>query len=49
MYQDDWRVRSNITFSYGLRFETQNHIHDHADLAPRLGFAWGVGGRKISA
>ncbi|MGC1654399.1 MAG: carboxypeptidase regulatory-like domain-containing protein, partial [Candidatus Sulfotelmatobacter sp.] len=44
--QDDWRVRSNITFSYGLRFETQNHIHDHADLAPRLGMAWGVGGRK---
>jgi Carboxypeptidase regulatory-like domain len=44
--QDDWRVRSNITFSYGLRFETQNYIHDHADLAPRLGIAWGVGGRS---
>ncbi len=45
-YQDDWRVRSNITFSYGLRFETQNGIQDHADLAPRLGLAWGVGGRS---
>jgi hypothetical protein len=44
--QDDWRVRSNITFSYGLRFETQNHIRDHADLGPRLGLAWGVGGRN---
>ncbi|MGA8215248.1 MAG: carboxypeptidase regulatory-like domain-containing protein [Candidatus Sulfotelmatobacter sp.] len=44
--QDDWRLRSNITFSYGLRFETQNHIRDHADLAPRLGLAWGVGGRN---
>ena len=43
--QDDWRVRSNITFSYGLRYETQNDIHDHVDLAPRLGLAWGVGGR----
>ncbi|HEY6337148.1 MAG TPA: carboxypeptidase regulatory-like domain-containing protein [Candidatus Sulfotelmatobacter sp.] len=44
--QDDWRVRPNITLSIGLRFETQNDIHDHADLAPRLGFAWGVHGRS---
>ena len=44
--QDDWRVRSNITFSFGLRYETQNHIRDHVDLAPRLGLAWGVGGRS---
>ena len=44
--QDDWRVRSNITFSFGLRYETQNHIRDHVDLAPRMGIAWGVGGRS---
>jgi ligand-binding SRPBCC domain-containing protein len=43
--QDDWRVRPNITISSGLRFETQNAIHDRGDWAPRLGFAWGVGGR----
>jgi hypothetical protein len=41
--QDDWRLRSNMTLSYGLRYETQNEIHDHADFAPRLGFAWGLG------
>jgi hypothetical protein len=45
-YQDDWKVRPNITFSYGLRFETQTGIQDHVDLAPRLGLAWGVGGRS---
>ena len=45
-FQDDWRVRPNITLSLGLRFETQNAIHDHNDWAPRLGFAWGVGGRS---
>jgi len=44
--EDDWRVRPNITVSYGLRFETQNHISDHADWAPRLGVAWGIGGGK---
>jgi hypothetical protein len=42
--QDDWKVRPNLTLSGGLRFETQNAIHDHADWAPRLGIAWGIGG-----
>jgi Carboxypeptidase regulatory-like domain len=41
---DDWRIRPNLTFSYGLRFETQNEIHDHHDFAPRLSIAWGVDG-----
>ncbi|HXX01645.1 MAG TPA: carboxypeptidase regulatory-like domain-containing protein, partial [Candidatus Acidoferrales bacterium] len=44
--QDDWRVRPNITLSGGLRFESQNYIQDHADWAPRVGIAWGVGGRS---
>lgn len=45
-FQDDWRVRPNITLSYGLRFETQDDIPDRADWAPRIGFAWGVGGKS---
>ncbi len=44
--QDDWRARPNLTLSYGLRFETQNVIDNHANWAPRVGFAWGVGGRS---
>jgi hypothetical protein len=44
--QDDWKVRPNFTLSSGFRFETQNAIHDRADWAPRLGFAWGVGGKS---
>src|SRR5262249_49734900 len=47
--QDEWRVRPNVTLSYGLRFETQNAIHDHADWAPRLAVAWGIGGNTKNA
>ncbi len=47
--EDDWKVRPNITLSYGLRFETQNDIHDHGDFAPRVSVAWGIGGGKKTA
>ncbi len=42
-YQDDWRWKPNLTLSYGLRFETQNRIRDHADWAPRVAVAWAPG------
>jgi hypothetical protein len=44
--EDDWRVRPTMTLSLGLRFETQNDIHDHADVAPRVGLSWGLGRGK---
>ena len=44
--EDTWKLRPNITLTYGLRFETQNQIHDHGDFAPRFSFAWGLGGAK---
>ena len=42
--EDEWRVKPNLSLTYGLRFESQNQIHDHADWAPRVGIAWGLGG-----
>jgi len=41
--QDDWRIRPNLTLSGGLRFESQDNISDHADVAPRVAIAWGLG------
>ncbi|HEY6229153.1 MAG TPA: hypothetical protein VI282_18700, partial [Verrucomicrobiae bacterium] len=40
--QDEWKVRPNVSFTYGLRIETQNEISGSADLAPRIGIAWGI-------
>lgn len=45
-FQDDYRARPNLTLSFGLRFEAQNRISDHADLAPRLSFAWAPAGNN---
>lgn len=41
--QDDWRVRPNLTLSYGLRYETQTNAHSKYDFGPRLAVAWSPG------
>ncbi len=45
-YQDDWKLRPYLTLSAGLRFETENHIADHADWAPRFAFSYALGHRN---
>lgn len=47
--EDDWRLRPNVTLSYGLRYETQSGISSHFNLAPRVGVAWGIHGGKTPA
>jgi hypothetical protein len=38
--QDEWRLRSNLVFSYGLRYENETIIHDRNNWGPRLSVAY---------
>ena len=44
--EDEWRVRPNVSLSYGLRYETQTGIPYKGNWAPRLSLAWGLGHGK---
>lgn len=37
---DEWRIRPNITFSYGLRYERETIIDDNNNFGPRASVAW---------
>ncbi|TAK13846.1 MAG: hypothetical protein EPO35_09980 [Acidobacteria bacterium] len=38
--QDDIRLRKNLSFSPGIRYEVQTHLRDWKALGPRFGFTW---------
>ena len=38
--QDEYRFRPNLSFSFGLRYNWQNHLNDNTQFAPRLAFAY---------
>ncbi|HKR02257.1 MAG TPA: carboxypeptidase regulatory-like domain-containing protein, partial [Pyrinomonadaceae bacterium] len=43
-FQDEWRLRPNLTLTLGLRYENQTNISSGLNFAPRIFFAWAPGG-----
>ena len=39
-FNDEWRIRPNITFNYGLRYERETVIKDDNNFGPRASVAW---------
>jgi hypothetical protein len=44
--QDDYRVRSDLTFNLGVRYEQQTFTDSRKDFAPRAGFAYNWKGQS---
>lgn len=43
-FQDEWRLRPNLSVTLGLRYEKQSNIDSKFNFAPRVFFAWAPGG-----
>ncbi len=42
--EDTWRLTKKLTTTYGLRFESQNHLVSEHDFAPRIAATYNFGG-----
>ncbi len=45
--QSDWRVRSDLTLSFGMRYQWQQHLSDYNNFDPRFGFAYSIGTHTV--
>jgi hypothetical protein len=45
--QNDFRVSSRFSVSFGLRYEDQTNISDHNNFDPRTGFAYQLGDKTV--
>jgi hypothetical protein len=39
-FQDDFRLRPNLTIAAGIRYDWQNFFHDNNEFSPRVSFAY---------
>ena len=45
--QSDWRTTSNLTLSFGGRYEWQTNLDDSNNFDPRFGFAYQLGSNTV--
>jgi len=45
-FQDEMRLRPNLSLTLGLRYDWLSNIHDRNNFAPRLAFAYAPGSQK---
>ncbi|MEW6213038.1 MAG: TonB-dependent receptor [Acidobacteriota bacterium] len=38
--QDDWRIKPYLTFSFGVRWDSESILDDRDNFSPRLAIAW---------
>src|SRR5262245_13998618 len=45
--QDEWKIRSNFTLSFGMRWDNESILDDRTNFSPRLAIAWDPFGGKL--
>lgn len=38
--QDEWKIKPNLTFSFGLRWDNESILADRDNFSPRISIAW---------
>jgi hypothetical protein len=46
--QDDWRVGSNLSLSFGARWDNESILKDRDNISPRLAIAWDPFGGRLA-
>ncbi len=46
--QDEWKIKTNFTLSYGMRWDNESILYDRNNFSPRLAIAWDPFGGTLS-